>query len=122
MVDAQTVPQSAAPILASSLLGEEDLDDIIATVFRGVPQRRAGERLVAGVKSVDDVLGGGLGTGDVVGVSGSDGGGKEDVSSSSSREPGFQHTLDHGFNSSVTCDLALFPINNRKTELSIQRN
>lgn len=81
MADAHSIPQPAAPILASSLLDEEDLDDIVASVFWGRARRhRAGERLGTGIRSVDHALGDGLRPGDVVGVSGCEDGGRDDVS------------------------------------------
>lgn len=66
------------PILASTLLNEEDLDDLLegsidAGAKKRIEEGRRGSTLGTGVREVDDVLGGGLRAGRMVGVSGEGG-------------------------------------------------
>lgn len=74
-----TQPHPAEPILGSSLLSDELLDDIIAQSLnpRTTPKKDAtsSSRISTGVNSVDRALGGGLEKGCVVAVSGGLGGG-----------------------------------------------
>ena len=69
---------AAEPILASTLLNDEDLDDLFeGLVDAGAKKRielgRRGSTLGTGVREVDDVLCGGLRAGRMVGVSGEGG-------------------------------------------------
>ncbi|KAH7082195.1 hypothetical protein FB567DRAFT_447358 [Paraphoma chrysanthemicola] len=72
---------AAEAVLASALLGEEDLDGLIDGVWEmgvGKGKEEEGE-IGTGVKSVDDALGGGVRGGRVMGVWGESGGGGMDV-------------------------------------------
>lgn len=76
------VPRSAAPTLASSLLGANRLDDLVKAAFQEklpANQDKDNNRIGAGVKSIDGALGGGLSRGRVVCVSGEAGGSGNDV-------------------------------------------
>jgi RecA/RadA recombinase len=73
----------AEPSLASHLISDEELDELLESVCNVNVQRKKGgrgERLQTGVKSLDDAFGGGLQSGRVVGVSGEVGAGTSEVS------------------------------------------
>lgn len=89
---AQTQPQSHTvnPILASTLLDDDDLDALVGELLVGdghgterkkkMIMRNQDERaLEIGVKEVDELLGGGVKGGRMVGVSGEVNGGGEAV-------------------------------------------
>jgi RecA/RadA recombinase len=81
MAQLQSTLRLAEPILASSLITEEDIDALIGKVLKGqIDSRKETEGISTGIPSVDDALGGGLRKGAVVGVSGSPGAGASDVS------------------------------------------
>lgn len=68
----------AEPILASTLLNDEDLDDLLeglidASAKKRIELGRRESTLGTGVREVDDVLSGGLRAGRMVGVSGEGG-------------------------------------------------
>ncbi|KAF2275461.1 uncharacterized protein EI97DRAFT_443311 [Westerdykella ornata] len=78
----QVRPHPAEPILASSLIDEELLDHVLDRALLGhgfgrSPANASCGRITTGVKSVDDVLGGGVESGCVLGVSGGLGRGGE---------------------------------------------
>jgi predicted ATP-dependent serine protease len=73
------------PLLASHLISDEDLDDLVENVCHINLQQKqnAGRSLLeTGVKSVDDAIGGGLQSGRLVGLSGEVGAGASEVSTS----------------------------------------
>ncbi|KAF2676143.1 hypothetical protein K458DRAFT_322730 [Lentithecium fluviatile CBS 122367] len=72
----------AEPLLASSLLGDGELEalwDEVVGGQKGMNRRDRVARLVTGVKKVDEALGGGFEKGRVVGVSSDTGGGSVDL-------------------------------------------
>lgn len=79
MTTVQGGARPAEPLLASSLLGDGELDGLVEGMCHvGLKRRRGGEeRLGMGVESVDDALSGGLCSGRVVSVSGQGMGGNE---------------------------------------------
>ena len=73
----------AEPLLASQLIGDQDLDELLESVCNVNLQHQNGvgeNVLQTGVKSLDDALGGGMQSGRVVGVSGEAGAGGSEVS------------------------------------------
>lgn len=80
-----TSTRPAEPLLASHLIGEEDLEELLASVcnVNFQSKKKAEEnRLQTGLKSLDEALGGGLKGGRVVGISGPVGAGANEVSKS----------------------------------------
>jgi len=82
-------PGPANPVLASTLLDDEELDGLIEDLFDGYPAKRAAERgmvggtgavLEIGVKEVDECLCGGVHSGSVAALSGEMGGVVAEVS------------------------------------------
>lgn len=73
----------AEPILASQLISDEELDDLLETVCNsGLGDKTSEkERLGTGVKSLDDTLGGGFESGRIIAISGEAGAGANEVSS-----------------------------------------
>lgn len=72
----------ADPILASSLIDDDDLDDLIDRVYNSAikDRKEKKEHLIGtGVKSVDEALFGGLESGRVVEISGEAGAGVREV-------------------------------------------
>ena len=73
----------AEPLLASQLIGDQDLDELLESVCNVNLQHQngvGGNVLQTGVKSLDDAFGGGIQSGRVVGVSGEAGAGGSEVS------------------------------------------
>lgn len=73
----------AEPLLASQLIGDQDLDELLESVCNVNLQHKHGvgkDVLQTGVKSLDDAFGGGMQSGRVVGVSGEAGAGGGEVS------------------------------------------
>jgi len=73
----------AEPLLASQLIGDQDLDELVESVCNINLQHQnsvGGNILQTGVKSLDDAFGGGIQSGRVVGVSGEAGAGGSEVS------------------------------------------
>jgi predicted ATP-dependent serine protease len=73
----------AEPLLASHLIDDEELDELLESVCNatlGRKEKSEKERLQTGVKSLDDALGGELQSGRVVEVSGEVGAGASEVS------------------------------------------
>ena len=86
MAQAGAQARPAEPLLASSLIGDEELEGVVAGSV-GPRQKRRGESLRTGVKSVDEALEGGLEGGQVVGVSAGQGGSGVEVGFSTSTRP-----------------------------------
>lgn len=76
-------PEPAEPVLASQVISDEELDDLVDSVFHASISKRKSEknRLKTNVKSVDYALGGGLESAAVVCVSGEAAAGTSEVSS-----------------------------------------
>jgi len=73
----------AEPLLASQLIGDQDLDELLESVCNVNLQHQngvGGNVLQTGVQSLDDALGGGIQSGKVVEVSGEAGAGGSEVS------------------------------------------
>jgi len=73
----------AEPLLASQLIGDQDLDELLESVCNVNLQHHNGVEgnvLKIGVKSLDDAFGGGIQSGRVVGISGEAGAGGSEVS------------------------------------------
>ncbi|ORY12493.1 hypothetical protein BCR34DRAFT_296971 [Clohesyomyces aquaticus] len=96
--------QSAEPILASSLLSDEDLDGILDFTLSDKPKasklRNKKGALAIGLKSVDDALGGGLRRASLVCVSGEVGSGQVGLSLSLLAS----HLLDHPTSTAAVID------------------
>ncbi|KNG51048.1 hypothetical protein DDE82_007679 [Stemphylium lycopersici] len=73
----------AEPILASQLISDEELDDLLETVCNsGLGDKTSEkERLGTGVKSLDDTLGGGFESGRIIAISGEAGAGANEICS-----------------------------------------
>ncbi|KAI4651832.1 hypothetical protein J4E93_002028 [Alternaria ventricosa] len=74
----------AEPLLASQLIGDQDLDELLESVCNVDLQHKDGvarNLLQTGVKSLDDAFGGGIKSSRVVGVSGEAGAGGSEVCS-----------------------------------------
>ncbi|KAI4714664.1 hypothetical protein J4E89_000345 [Alternaria sp. Ai002NY15] len=72
----------AEPLLASQLIGDQDLDELLESVCNVNLQHQNGVGgivLKTGVKSLDDAFGGGIQSGRVVGVSGEAGAGGNEI-------------------------------------------
>ncbi|KAI4628785.1 hypothetical protein J4E83_003338 [Alternaria metachromatica] len=72
----------AEPLLASQLIGDQDLDELLESVCNVNLQHQNGvgaNVLQTGVKSLDDAFGGGIQSGRVVGVSGEAGAGGSEI-------------------------------------------
>jgi hypothetical protein len=78
MNDVDIAMRAAEPMLASSLIAEAELDAVLERVVNGgeneTPSGNEGLRVSSGIKSLDEMLGGGLKRGTIVGVSGELGG------------------------------------------------
>lgn len=74
--------ESAEPLLASQIIGDEELDELVDSVChaRIGKSKNPESRLKTGVKSLDDALGGGLESARVVCVSGEAAVGASEVS------------------------------------------
>jgi len=73
----------AEPLLASQLIGDQGLDELLESVCNVKIQHQngfGGSVLQTGVRSLDDAFGGGIQSGRVVGVSGEAGTGGSEVS------------------------------------------
>jgi len=92
-VDTLVTPSEfTEPLLASQLIDDEELDDLVDSVLDASISKRKDkkDRLKTGVKTVDDALGGGLESARVVCVSGEAAAGANEVSKN--RQHGHVHT------------------------------